>query len=154
MRSGLAIEAPEPCLLPEDQTSSLTPIMGRSITAVVLQVDGARHLPTADAYGRITGLVGPFANSHCNSAILKHLRHEGQLIEPAVGVQSRENLLLRSYLHPLTGTESERGRKCFIHGGISFRTIVGILRWREFGSGSMPSVLEAPKAAARRSGAV
>src|SRR6266446_1830750 len=122
MRCRFAMEAPKPCLLPEDETSGFAPIMGRSIAAVVLQVDGTRHLSTADTQCGITGLVSPFANPHGHAAILKHLRHEWQLVQLALGVQCCENLLLRSYLHPFARAEPGG----VIHGGLHSGAIVEI----------------------------
>src|SRR5229473_747193 len=73
MHCRLAIEAPEPSLFPEDQTSSFAPVMRRSITASVLQVNRIRHLSTTDPDRGITGLVSSLVNPDCHSAILKHL---------------------------------------------------------------------------------
>src|SRR5262245_25892657 len=107
---GRAIEAPEPRLFPEDQTSRLASVMGRPIAPDVLQVDAVLHLSAADPQRRIARLMGPFAHAQRHSAILKHLRHEWQFIDPALVVQRAENLLLRPYLHPFPGAEPGAGR--------------------------------------------
>jgi hypothetical protein len=96
-------------------------------------MDGIGHLSTDDPERRITGLVSPFAYSHRHSAILKHFRHEWQLIQPATGVQCGEDLLFRSYLHQFTGAEPERRRKWVIPRGLHSERCIGIWWLQEFG---------------------
>ena len=58
---------------------------------------------SASPIDRIASLMRSFVYPESLPGILKHLRHEGQVVQPAPHVQSAKDLLLASYFYPVAG---------------------------------------------------
>ena len=50
---------------------------------------------------RVAGLMRALVDLEALAAIAEHLRHEGQILEPAVLVERPQDLFLAQDLHPL-----------------------------------------------------
>src|SRR5580658_4889600 len=95
----------EPCLLPENQATSLAAIMSRSVTAQSLEVYGVLHATDAPSLSVLTGLVRTLEYSKPAAAVLRHLRHESQVFQAATRVERRKNFSLSANLHPFSGLQ-------------------------------------------------
>jgi hypothetical protein len=76
----------KPGLLPEDQARSLATAVRLAVTPG-FQMDGAREPAAGHRVDRVAGLVGTSINSEALAAILKHLRHEGKILQTPIFVQ-------------------------------------------------------------------
>ena len=93
----------EPRLLPKKQASSLAAAVCLTV-ATEIQMDRIGEASTSNRIDRVAGLVRPLINFEALSAILKHLRHEGELIQPAILIERPQDLFLAPNFHPITCT--------------------------------------------------
>ena len=61
------------------------------------------ELTATGSIDRIASLMCSFVYPESLPGILKHLRHEGQVVQPAPYVQGAKDLLLTSNFYPVTG---------------------------------------------------
>ena len=94
----------EPSCLPEDEASSLTPVVGRAITTKVLQEDRSLHPPYLTR-SFFTDAIGRSIEPEPLSAICGHLRHERNTVEFALGIEGGEDLVKTPYLNELPSPE-------------------------------------------------
>jgi hypothetical protein len=62
---------------------------------------GAGEASPATIVDRVAGLVRAFVNSKPLTAVLKHLRHEWQLVQTSGFVEGGKDLLFASNFHPI-----------------------------------------------------
>src|SRR5690242_14005528 len=85
-RSRLCINWLKPRLLPENQAARLATSVCLPIASKI-QMNSVRQSSTPSAGDSVTGLVRAFVNLEPLTAILKHLRHKGQPLQPTILVQ-------------------------------------------------------------------
>ena len=70
-------------------------------------MNGIAHSPSGGLVDRVAGLVRTLVNPKRLSAILKHLRHERQVLELSVFVQRAQNFFLASYFYEIASSNTQ-----------------------------------------------
>src|SRR5262249_58330700 len=95
----------EPCLLPEDRAAAGTAVVGCTVAAHVVEVNGVIH--GAHPQLRHARAIGARAHAESPTAELLHLRHEREVVERPARVERREDLGFAAHLDPLAGTQRQ-----------------------------------------------
>ena len=96
----LAAQRCEPRLVPVDEAARLTAAVGCPIAAQ-LEMDRVLEATAASPIDGVACLVGALEYLEALAAIGEHLRHEGQLVQPAVAVERRQNFLFAANFDPV-----------------------------------------------------
>jgi len=95
----------EPCLIPEEQTTSIAIAVGSAIASDPRQVHRIFDAAQAPLLDVVASFVGAHEHAKTLAAILQHFGHEGHGVKLAVLVESGKNLLATSDFNQFAGNK-------------------------------------------------
>jgi hypothetical protein len=102
-RGSLArVNLAQPVLLPEESAFGLATAVGRAITPEIVEKYRFWKLPAPGQVACVTYFFGAGRDGELLAAVLKHLRHERQLIELSPVIESAKDFLGALDLHNVT----------------------------------------------------
>src|SRR5690348_1207313 len=101
----LAIDRPQPCFFPKNQTAGLTPAV-RGTVATRVQMNCLADAAPANREDRVAGLVRPLVDLKPFTAESEHLRHERHAFELTGSVERRKDFFLATDLDPVSDAQS------------------------------------------------
>ena len=92
----------QPCFLPENQAKGLAAAIRLPVAAHSFQVYRVGHRSSGGPVDCIAGFVGALINAKPLAAVLKHLWHEGQLLEAPIAIERRQNFFFGTHFDPFS----------------------------------------------------
>ncbi len=110
MRASIILGSPanrfQPIFFPEDQTSGLASAVRLSV-ATSFEMHCPFNAAPANWKYRVTGFVRPLIDLKSLAAEREHLGHERKIVEAAVLVQGKQDLLAAPDFYPIADPEPE-----------------------------------------------
>jgi hypothetical protein len=100
---GVDVDANQPFFFPVEPAGCLTPSMGGSIAAEIIERHSSAHpAATERPTGSVADLLDPSRHSETPPDVLEHLRHERYPLEGSVRIKRRENLSGRAHFDKIS----------------------------------------------------